>query len=339
MQSLSAQDITSILELTKKGMSVRDIGLHLNLSTSTISKYRQLNGLGGMSKKNGRPNKLSNELKRYAAKHLVMEFPGTAKSVHRYIVDHMNISVGYHTVRNALIESGLHAGKKVKKPKLFPRHIKARKEFAEKYSSWTVEDWKKVIFSDETKINRICSDGIQWCWKSNDPHQLLPHEILESIKHGGGNIKIWGCMTHEGPGFMCRIDGNLDADLYCQILGGELHSTVRYYNMDRTGYIFQHDNDPKHTSKKAKEFLASHHINVLDWPAQSPDLNPIEHLWTCLKRALSSYRLNCTSTQALWERVELEWNQISSELCARLVESMPARIQAVIQAKGRHTKY
>ena len=82
-------------------------------------------------------------------------------------------------------------------------------------------------------------------------------------------------MPMNGIGNLVRIDGGLDAELYCKILEEDLPSSVEFYGDELKNYIFQHDNDPKHTSKKVKKWLADNEIEVLEWPAQSPDLNPI----------------------------------------------------------------
>ena len=74
------------------------------------------------------------------------------------------------------------------------------------------------------------------------------------------------------------------------------------------------------------------------WP-QSPDLNPIEHLWNHLKRKLGEYEEPPRGIQELWERVQKEWDNIGVEECRKLIESMPRRVEAVVKAKGGHTKY
>ena len=75
------------------------------------------------------------------------------------------------------------------------------------------------------------------------------------------------------------------------------------------------------------------------WPAQSPDLNPIEHLWGCLKRRLAEHENFPIGIYELWERVQVEWERIPVEECQKLIESMPRMVQAVLNAKGGYTKY
>ena len=77
----------------------------------------------------------------------------------------------------------------------------------------------------------------------------------------------------------------------------------------------------------------------MEWPTQSPDLNPIEHLWFHLKKQLSDHKTPLSRILELWERVEKEWEEIKPEECQNLIESMPRRNQAVIRAKGGYTKY
>ena len=89
----------------------------------------------------------------------------------------------------------------------------------------------------------------------------------------------------------------------------------------------------------AQKWFSENHIKVLEWPAQSPDLNPIEHLWCHLKKQLQEYPSPPKGVWELWERVEVEWPKIEAEGCQKLIESMPRRLNAVIKAKGGHTKY
>ncbi len=150
---------------------------------------------------------------------------------------------------------------------------------------------------------------------------------------------VWGCFSAAGPGYICSIEGNMNAEDYRGILESDFLDTLEYYGVEVEDVIFQHDNDPKHTAGSTKKWLQDNGIEVLEWPSQSPDLNPIEHLWWVVKHRLNEYQTVPKNNDELWQRVVEIWNGLEAELCLKLVESMPRRIAAVLAAKGGHTKY
>ena len=113
-------------------------------------------------------------------------------------------------------------------------------------------------------------------------------------------------------------------------------------------YIFQQYNVPIHTSAATRASFHQYNLTVMKWPANSPDLNPIEHLWTELKsrfykewEALGSKKPSTRegATAIYIELLKRVWNEQLGDLLQRLVDSMPRRVAAVIAAKGGHTKY
>jgi DDE superfamily endonuclease len=118
-----------------------------------------------------------------------------------------------------------------------------------------------------------------------------------------------------------------------------MYDRLVWYGMDRRKVIFQHDNDPKHKVKSVVKWLNDQPFHVLECPAQSPDVNPMEYLWSCLKRRLNQYKMLPKGMLELWERVEDKWNQITAEDRIKLIENMAHRVESVLKAKGMWTKY
>ncbi len=213
----------------------------------------------------------------------------TAVDVTKSLQETFPRTISASTVRRGLKKSGLKAVVKTKGPVLSQCHHSERLDFAKAHEHWTVEDWKRVIWSD----------GRKWVWKK------------------------------KGEGLSDRL---------VQGLEDELQESLNYWGKNPQGVVFQQDNDPKHTSKKPKAWLKDHGFEVMVWPPQSLDLNPIEHLWNH-KRKLGEYEDPPRGIQELWERVQKEWDNIGAEECRKLIESMPRRVEAVVKAKGGHTKH
>ena len=151
---------------------------------------------------------------------------------------------------------------------------------------------------------------------------------------------VWGCMGWNGVGIMAEVEGRMDAKQYMDILEGNLLTSIQQSGISQEDLLFQQDNDPKHKSKIAIQWFKDQGITLLDWPPQSPDLNPIEHLWTQLKNQLQdNYEVAPKGVWELWERTAKEWEKIKPEDCQRLIESMPNRLKEVIRAKGGHIRY
>ena len=131
----------------------------------------------------------------------------------------------------------------------------------------------------------------------------------------------------------------MDAALYVQIMKKELLDSIKYYELDQEEVIFQQDNDPKHTSKLAMDALEELNLNVLEWPSQSPDLNPIEHYWGHVARELKRRTGLITNKDDLWEELQKILVEPNRDLCRKLIGTMPRRIIDVIKAKGGHTKW
>ena len=152
---------------------------------------------------------------------------------------------------------------------------------------------------------------------------------------------IWGCFWAGGFGPLAFVDGFVDQDAYINILAKKFMPWFIDLNQkEDQNFILQEDGATCHTGKYATRWKDSHQINHFDfWPPQSPDLNPIEHLWSSLDKLIEERRPNIGNVDQLKVALQESWCTISHELAERLVGSMPDCCKAVIEANGGPTKY
>ena len=150
---------------------------------------------------------------------------------------------------------------------------------------------------------------------------------------------IWGCVGWNGVGILVEMEGWMDAEQYVSILEDKPLPSMENSGVSKKSIIFQQNNNPKYSSKRAQNWFKSQGIRLLDRPAQSPDLSPVEYLWKHLKKRPNGYERPAKGVWKLWERIEAEWGRIEIEECQKLIESMPRRLEVAIQAKEGHTKY
>jgi len=186
-------------------------------------------------------------------------------------VNNPTIKVCQNTIRSRIKESGeLGSYVAARKPFLIEDQVKRRLEWCRVHVRWSIEDWKRVLFSDESPFVLRYAWGRR-VWRRVG-ERYKPEDLMRTIKHDK-KINVWGCFSYYGVGNLCRIHGLMDGRTYTMILDNEMiPSAQRLYGND--DWIFQHDNAPNHTSKVVKEYLEMYDIRILDWPANSPDLNP-----------------------------------------------------------------
>lgn len=209
-------------------------------------------------------------------------------------------------------------------------------------SSWEDVDWRKVIFSDECTIEST-SKGPVLVYRT-DGQRYDARFVATRARSGRISVTCWGWMSYMGAGTLERIQGTFNSACYEHFLENVIIPGARlWYPEGRLTY--QHDNHPAHTSIRIQSWFQRREniIECLPWPPKSPDLNPIEHVWALLKKTLKENWPDPAprTVNALWDLVHSSWERIAmdEDFFHTLVNSMPRRIQAVIDANGMWTKY
>lgn len=319
------------LHLHPKGpqMSVQEVANYLKVSRGCvytwISRYQETGTVDDVAK-TGRTRATNNKQDLSMLK-LLDKKPALTSTEVTNCMAKRGIQVSSRTVRRRLAEQGLKYGPVTKKPLLTETHIQKRLEWA---TNNVNRDWSKVIFTDEATFR--LNDSIKRVWKKRGQVK-----VIRTVKHSY-KVHVYGCFSARGFGKLVVFTDNLTGARMTELYNnGLLPSAVQMYGKNKSNWILQEDNDPKHKSRIANAFKEENGIQVMEWPAQSPDCNPIENVWGLLKARMC--KKNLRSVPVFIKHIKDEWKQLSRDYAQKLVESCPKRCEAVIANNGDWTIY
>ena len=325
----------------KYGKKFNDIAEDLKIDRSVVSRnYRKMEKEGpnpnfyAKAKKPGRPRKISCHGERQAERLIKSSRASDATDVKRKIFPNASAC----TVCRMFTRIGMHGRIRWKKPFLKKEHIAARLAWAREWARRREYYWRKVWYTDESKFNLFGSDGKLYC-RRRVGEALLPRNVKKVVKHGGGSVQVWGCVSYNGTGRLHRVQGKMDAVQYTAILEESLLGSFTDRRVKPRNIVVQQDNDPKHTSKRAKTWFRENNITLLPWPACSPDQNIIEHCWDYVDDRVREREVKPANLEELWEALQEEWAKIPLSYIRHLYKSIPRRINGIIENKGSWTKY
>jgi len=237
-------------------------------------------------------------------------------------LEDIGVNVSRSTVSRHLTDLGYRNALPLRTPMLTPVHKQKRVEWAQKHKD---DNWEMTLFSDETAF-QLFRNTIRHWYRDARPVRRVPKDRSK--------IFAWGGFCIKGTTSLFCFKRIMDGKFYTEILEKQLPE-VR--SMLQGRWRLQQDNDPKHKSKIAKEFLNNKVPEVMDWPSNSPDLNPIENLWAIVKRKVELRRPKNLSELELF--LKEEWENIPNSTLINLVNSMPRRCRDVIEKNGDRISY
>lgn len=324
-----------------QGLTFEEIGNTLGISRTTASRnFSNLQKQGprpdfyARPKIPGRPKVITPHAERRACRLIGANKCRNATEVQRKLFPQVHPT----TVRRMFIKKGLNGRVCRKKQWLSKIHISKRFVWSSTMREKHKLFWRKVWYTDESKFNLFGSDGKTYC-RRRPGEEFLPQNVSKQVKHGGGNIQVWGCLSYNGPGRLHRVDGRMNAVQYVSILEQSFLGSLRDRKVQPHTIVFQQDNDPKHTSKLATKWFRDRNIEVLPWPPSSPDQNIIEHAWDEVDRRIRRREVQPRNLDELWVVLQEEWAGLGVDYIRGLYDSIPRRIEALFSAKGLYTKY
>lgn len=336
-KNLSIEERAKVVVLVQEGYSMNAVARMIGVSrccVQQIIKKHKETGTVADRHRPGRPKSTTSRQDRELVRLSLRDRKVTAPDLKCMWTMASETTVSVQTVRRRLLEKGLRGCVAAKKPKLTENHKIKRLHWAKERCEWNTDDWSKVLWSDESTFELWRTRGRVWV-RRRKGERFLAECVVPTVKHGGGKVMVWGTMARSGIGSLTIVDGRLNSEAYIKIIKKYVRKDARKLIGRR--FTFQQDGAPCHTSKATSASLKKMNICVLPWVAQSPDLNPIEHLWDHLGKVVDEMRP--TSLTDLKEKLSDAWESIPPEVTQKLVDSMPARVREVIRSRGGSTRY
>ncbi|CAH2083903.1 unnamed protein product [Euphydryas editha] len=330
-RELSSIEKQRIIDLRSCGKTQRQIADIICRSQSVVKNFLKLGVENyGKKKRSGRPPKFPPTVKRAVLRELSNTGASSSTLVRRF-----NLNCDASLLRKWAQASRLFKYQKyLSKPVLKVQHVTERLKFAEKYIKKGKNFWQHVIFSDEKKFNFDGPDGFKYYW-----HDLrFDRKIMSRRAHGGASVMVWAGITGHLKTELAYCSGRMNAANYRELLHEHLLPFITL--TEDKNIIFQQDNAPIHVASTTKKWFEDFGIRILEWPACSPDLNPMENVWGILARKIyDQEKPQINNISQLKQRLQSCWSEISPKLLNELIDSLPDRLIEVIKNKGKWTKY
>jgi transposase len=248
----------------------------------------------------------------------------TAEEMAQKLLQERGRSVSRWTVQRQLKRMGYRSTLLHGTPMLTQKHRDARVQWAKQHKD---DDWSSTVFTDETSYQLFRNNIRRW--------SKTPKRKKKPIPKNRQKILVWGAISAKClvgyHAFKCILDGAY----YVRILEDHLVSNARKQFARR--WRIQQDNDPNHRSRVAKDFMNKRVPELLDWPSNSPDVNPIENLWSIMKRRVEKRKPS--NLDELNRFLHEEWKKIDMSTLNNLINSMRRRCLALINSNGERINY
>ena len=335
--------------------TVPQIKLAIGIPISTIRRTLKF----GVSRHN--KNLISRTSEKINARDLrsliraVISGPDGRRENYMSLVADLGITACEIIVRKYLRKAGFRRCIACFKPLVSWINRRKRLKWARAHLHWTIEDWMRVIFTDESSFETGKRNRIFITRRSDERHCS---DYCQNFKHSGRqSLMVWGGFCGDQASELCQLPGSIkltkrgpmkrslrksitSTDYIEQIL--QPHVLPWYRALERMGRrpIFMQDGAGIHDSKETMLWLRQHRIETLEWPPSSPDLNPDEYMWKCCKQKIQGYKRMILTSQDMWPAATYEWNQlVEREAYIKWVKSMPERCRDVIKNRGFSTKW
>lgn len=321
------------------GWTYKRISQELQIPTGTV-RHCALGPITPPKPNGGRKAILTTPIRQRLIAHATASQEQRAKSWVQ-VADELGIRADPRTITKAFYKEGYYRRVATEKPLLQPHHIHDRVFWTQLAINWTREVWNRIIWSDEATF-RVGRGKLYVTRRAEEKY--LPACCIPKFKDYA-DVHVWGCIGGDGskgPLLIWDRDlvGNITSETYTRYITPLVQAFIQEHELFRVGIgnaLFMQDNASPHRAIATKQYLHERAIRLLFWPANSPDLNPIENVWRLLKARVQ--RRYPKTKAELIEYLTDEWNKIDLNDIKKYTDSMHERCEAVLKAEGAHTPY
>ncbi|GFV82714.1 transposable element Tcb2 transposase [Trichonephila clavipes] len=261
-------------------------------------------------------------------------------TVPQLVADHFQASgrrISATTVRNRLHNAGLYTRRPVVCVPLNGRQRRNRLCWAREHVSWTQQQWASVLFTDEYRFTMESDSGRLLIWREQRTRYHQSNTV-ERHSYRGGGILVWAGISLGGHTNLHVFHGGTVTGLRYrdEILDPYVRPYAAAIGND---LILMDDNARPHRARIVEEYLEDHCLERMEWPARSPNLNQIEHLWDYLGREVAALNPPPRSLHELKQGLLCVWSSLPIPVSDNLINSMGNRCRQCIQVRGGHIPY
>lgn len=326
-----------ILTLSGEGYSTREISRRVNVSqacvVTTLQRYRGMEDLADRPR-SGRPTVLTAIQKRYIRLLAARDPTMNATKIKAELRAATGREVSTQTIRNCLHQAGLRARRSWRAPLNSQQRKRRRLQWARLRQNEEIEDesiWQNCLFVDETRISTHPDNRRVRVWRRPGDSERQ-RTATGTVQQGGKSVSFWAGIMIGARTPLIPYQGTMTGVMYKMIA---IDGYVRPFRINHgRQFIMVDDNAPAHRNGRVDAALQQYDITRLDWPAGSPDLNPIEHAWDALKRSVWNRQPPPQTVAEIRAAAIEEWDRLPQEMLDNLILSMPRRVSACVRARG-----
>lgn len=339
MPRLTPEERWRAIGLLDAGTSARRVAHRFGCNVSTIVRLQQRNEETGSVTDRPRPGRArvtTPQQDRYIEMQHLRDRFRTATQTARETPGRNQPRISANTVRRRLRDRDLHARRPVRGMVLTAERRQNRARWACQHLRWTLREWNNVLFTDESRFCQSQADGRQRVWRRQG-ERYAACCVQQFNRWGGAGVMVWAGISGDYRTRLVVVDGNLTARRYIDEVLQLV--VVPFFEEHPSVTTLQQDNARPHAARVTQDYLGAQRFDVLPWPAYSPDLSPIEHLWDQLGRRVANRDPAPLNRAELVTALEEEWANIPQDNLRRLVRSMRRRVTACVNADGGHIPY